>query len=165
MRPDLRSFRERAKAKRKENRSFFKRLKKNPPKDLDKTVHQLDEEAFEEIDCLNCANCCKTTSPVFRKRDIERLANRLNIRPAEFVERYLRVDEDDEYVLRQAPCPFLGEDNYCSVYEDRPAACASYPHTHRRKFHQLLSVTEKNTTVCPAVFEIVERMKGLYDGK
>jgi len=160
--PNIRLFRDRAKAKRKENRAFFKRLKKNPPKDLDRTVHQLDEEAFSQIDCLDCANCCKTTSPVFKKRDIERLAKRFNIRPATFVERYLRRDEDGEYVLQQAPCPFLGDDNYCSVYEDRPAACASFPHTHRRKFHQLLSVTENNTTVCPAVFHIVERMKEIY---
>lgn len=160
---NFRLFRERAKAKRKENRGFFKRLRKKPPKDLDRTVHQLDEEAFSQIDCLKCANCCKTTSPVFKKRDIERLAKRFKIRPSTFIDRYLVTDEDGEYVLQQVPCPFLGDDNYCTVYKDRPTACASFPHTHRRKFHQLLSVTEKNTTVCPAVFHIVERMKEIYD--
>ncbi len=160
--PYFRHFRERAKSKRKENRAFFKQLRKKPPSDLDQTVHQLDEEAFSRIDCLDCANCCKTTSPVFTKRDIERLAKKLRLRPATFVERYLRIDKDGDYVLQETPCPFLGDDNYCSVYEDRPSACASYPHTHRRKFHKLLDVTEKNTTVCPAVFHIVERMKEIY---
>ena len=69
------------------------------------------------------------------------------------------LDEDKDYVLRQAPCPFLGADNYCSVYEDRPNACREYPHTDRKKISQLLDLTYKNTFVCPAVLEITEQLK------
>ena len=148
--------------KRKENKRFFQKLKSHPPSDLDQTVIALDEEAFRKIDCLNCANCCKTISPIFKPKDIERIGKALKIRPAEVVERYLKLDEDDDYVTKSSLCPFLGEDNHCSVYDSRPAACREYPHTNRRKFHQALKVTEKNVAVCPAVYHIVEQLKQIY---
>lgn len=145
--------------KLKENKQYFARLKRRKPKQLDQTVEALHEETFEEIDCLQCANCCKTTGPLFTQRDIERIAKHLKLRPADFVTQYLRVDEDEDYVLQQLPCPFLGTDNYCSIYEVRPQACAEYPHTDRKKFHQILDLTLKNTLICPAAQRVVERLK------
>jgi Fe-S-cluster containining protein len=71
----------------------------------------------------------------------------------------LRIDEDRDYVLQSVPCTFLGADNYCSIYQVRPKACREFPHTDRIKQHQLLKLTEKNIEVCPAVFEIVEKLK------
>jgi hypothetical protein len=50
-------------------------------------------------------------------------------------------------------------DNYCMIYEIRPRACREYPHTNRRRFHQILKLTWRNTLVCPAVLEIVARLK------
>jgi len=126
---------------------------------LDAVVENLHEDVFAEINCLDCANCCKTTSPNFRDRDIERLAKHLRMRPAEFVEQYLHLDNEGDYVLNIAPCPFLGADNYCSVYEARPKACREYPHTERKNFYQILNLTLKNTTICPAAFTVVQRLK------
>jgi Fe-S-cluster containining protein len=83
------------------------------------------------------------------------------MKPGELIDKYLRVDEDKDYVVKSSPCPFLGADNYCSVYEDRPKACREYPHTDRKKMVQILDLTLKNTQVCPAVFEMVERLKKL----
>ncbi len=148
-----------ARDKRKENRQFFTRLRKKAPKDLDQQVADLHEEVFEEVDCLNCANCCKTISPVFTDRDIDRIAKHMRMRPADFTEQYLHIDEDQDYVLNEAPCPFLGLDNYCSIYDVRPKACREYPHTDRPGFRKKLNLTLKNTEVCPAAYLIVERMK------
>lgn len=148
--------------KRTENKKFFDRLKKNPPRDLDQQFHALHDESFEKIDCLTCANCCKTTGPLFTQKDIERLSSHFRIRPAEFIARYLRVDEDNDYVLQSVPCPFLGADNYCGVYEQRPNACREYPHTNQRKMHTIFKETLDNVAVCPAVFEIVEKLKNVY---
>ena len=145
--------------KRDESRKFFARLRKRVPKDLDQQMLELHEDVFEQTDCLQCANCCKTTSPLFTDKDIERIAKHLRLRPAEFTERYLHIDEDGDFVLNHAPCPFLGGDNYCSIYDVRPKACREYPHTDRKNFHQLFNLTIKNTEICPAAFEIVERMK------
>lgn len=151
-----------AKSKEKENRKFFDKLKQKKPADLDSTVSNLHDQAFEKIDCLQCANCCKTTSPIFYIKDIERLAKHLRMKPAVFIQQYLHIDEDRDYVLNSAPCPFLDANNYCTVYESRPAACREYPHTNARKFHRLFNITIKNTMVCPAVYEIVEQLKTIY---
>ena len=78
---------------------------------------------------------------------------------ADFIEAYLYLDKDEDYVLKSAPCAFLGADNYCSIYEVRPKACAEYPHTDRKNMYQLLELTHKNSLVCPAVAQLVEQMK------
>lgn len=155
----LKQLPELAKRERKSTKKYFNKLKQRKPKDLDLVMEGLHEEVFEEVDCLDCANCCKTTSPIFRDRDIERVAKHLRIRPANLVEQYLHLDSEGDYVLNSAPCPFLGADNYCSIYEARPKACREYPHTDRKNFHQILGLTLKNTTICPAAFLVVERLK------
>ena len=156
---DIEKHNQKACTLKKENRIFFDKLKRTKPKNLDNQFHELHNDVFETIDCLACANCCKTTSPIFYSRDIERLAKHLKQKPGEFIDNYLRIDEDKDYVLRQAPCPFLGTDNYCSVYEARPTACREYPHTNRKRMEQILDLTFQNTMVCPAVLEITERLK------
>ena len=141
------------------NKKYLLSLKRKDPRKVDDAFHELHEEVFEEMNCLTCANCCKTTSPIFYDTDIDRLAKHLRMKPVEFVDKYLKVDDDGDQVLKTAPCPFLGYDNYCSVYESRPKACREYPHTDRKKMVQIMELTHKNTQVCPAVFEIVERLK------
>ena len=119
----------------------------------------MHEEVFACTDCLECANCCSTTGPLFTDKDIGRIARKLRIKPSEFTEKYLRIDEDKDYVLQQVPCAFLGEDNRCSIYDVRPKACREFPHTDRIKQYQILNLTQKNVAVCPAVYEIVEKLK------
>src|SRR5438309_8715914 len=124
---NLNAFLHKIKKSNPEIKKFLEQLKRKKPRNLDDVFHETHDEIFEKIDCLTCANCCKTTSPIFYQKDIERLSKRLRIRPSQFIEKYLRIDEDKDYVLTKAPCPFLGDDNYCAVYEDRPAACREYP--------------------------------------
>lgn len=142
-----------------QTQSFFKKLRKQKPASLDVTVQFIHDQVFEKVDCLQCANCCKTTSPIFYQKDIERAAKVLKLAPKLFIEKYLHLDEDKDYVLNSSPCAFLNPDNYCSIYRERPTACKEYPHTNRKRFFQLLDLTLKNTTICPAAFEIVERLK------
>ena len=148
-----------AKEKHTENKKFFTKLKKKPPKNLDYIMQELHEEEFQRTDCLTCANCCKTTGPLFTNADVERISKHLKLKPQLFIERYLRLDEDNDYVLQQVPCTFLGSDNYCSIYDVRPKACREFPHTDRKKFHQIDQLTLKNMAICPAAFNIVEAMK------
>ncbi len=142
-----------------ETKSFFAKLRKKKPKNLDKVVHQLHDEVFREIDCLDCANCCKSISPTLYDKDIERLSRHFKMKSTQFIDEYLNIDEDGDYVFKQTPCPFLLPDNYCIVYESRPKACREYPHTDRKRFYQILNLTLKNTEVCPAVFDVVEKLK------
>ena len=148
-----------AKDKHKENKAFFAKLKKKPPKQLDYIMQDLHEAEFKRTDCLECANCCKTTGPLFTDKDITRIAKHFKLKPHQFTEQFLRLDEDNDYVLQSVPCAFLGADNYCSIYDVRPKACREFPHTDRKKFQQISNLTLKNVAICPAAYNIVEAMK------
>lgn len=142
----------------KQNLAYLRKLKKQKPKDMDQRFQSLHDEVFEAIDCLSCANCCKTTSPIFLQSDISRLSKSIKMSVPTFIETYLKVDDENDYVLRQAPCPFLGNDNKCIVYENRPKACREYPHTNRKRMFQIMNLTHKNSLMCPAVSRIVEKL-------
>lgn len=148
-----------AKDKHNENRNFFKKLKKKPPKQLDYIMQDLHEEEFKRTDCLQCANCCKTTGPLFTDKDVERIAKYFKMKQQQFIDQFLRIDEENDYVLQSVPCTFLGADNYCSIYDVRPKACREFPHTDRKKFQQISNLTLKNVAICPAAYNIVEAMK------
>lgn len=160
---DLDKLKADAQNKSKENKAFLAKLKKKKPKDLDDNAQQLHHEVFGYIDCLECANCCKSISPIVIDRDIDRLAKHLRLKPSAVIEQYLRLDEDGDYVFRETPCPFLMPDNYCMVYESRPRACREYPHTDRKRFYQISNLTYKNTFICPAVLDVVEGLKVIYE--
>jgi Fe-S-cluster containining protein len=146
----------------KENKQLVEKLIRKKPKDLDEVTEKLHNEAFEQIDCMSCGNCCKTTSPIFYQKDIDRLSKHFKMKPGTFVEKYLHIDSDQDYVLNTAPCAFLSPDNSCSVYDVRPLACQTYPHTNRKKFFQLLRLSFNNTLVCPAVQKVFEGLKKSY---
>ena len=148
-----------AKDKHKENKTFFEKLKKKPPKQLDYLMQELHQEEFKRTDCLDCANCCKTTGPLFTTKDISRISKHFKMKELHFIERNLRLDEENDFVLQSVPCTFLGSDNYCSIYDVRPKACSEFPHTDRKKFQQITQLTIKNVSICPAAFNIVEQMK------
>lgn len=156
---DLIEYQKQAKAKQAEHKKFLNKIKQKTPKHFDQKMQEIHDEVFERIDCLSCTNCCKTTGPLFTQKDIERLSGLFKLKPFQFIEKYLRIDEDNDYVLQSVPCPFLGADNFCSVYEHRPKACREFPHTDRKKFYQINSLTLKNTLICPAAFEVVEEMR------
>ncbi len=157
---DLENLEKLAKDVEKENKKYFSMLKRRTPKNLDVVVQKIHDEEFEKTDCLDCGNCCKTTSPIFTDKDTERIAKHLKMKVRDFTEQYLERDADDFMVLKTAPCSFLDEsDNSCFIYDVRPKACAEYPHTNRRKFIQIADLTINNTAICPATYRIVEELK------
>lgn len=158
---EIQQLKKKAIQDKKSNKALFAKLKKMKGGPLDEKFHTLHDEVFETIDCLECANCCKTTSPIFIQKDVDRIAKHLNMKSAAFQTKYLIRDDDFDLVLKETPCPFLSEDNTCNIYDVRPRACAEYPHTNRKKMSQILPLTLKNVEVCPAVSRIVDKMKGL----
>ena len=152
---DLKGLKGRAKAGKKGYKQLYKRLH-HYKGDVDALFADAHEKAFECIDCLKCANCCRTTGPLFTRTDIKRIAKHLNISPADFEQEYLQVDEDEDFVLQSLPCPFLNlETNKCGIYEVRPKACAEYPHTDMRGQLKKQQLTIKNASICPAVEEVL----------
>ncbi len=140
-------------------------LKKTNNRLLDTQFHTAHTKTFKGIDCLSCANCCKTTSPIFRKVDIDRISKSMGMKSGKFEDEFLRLDEDDDFVLKSSPCYFLGKDNKCSIYDVRPLACREYPHTDRKNMYQILDLTTKNVEICPAVAKIVTEIEGNVKAK
>jgi Fe-S-cluster containining protein len=155
----LQDWNKKAVAKQKENRQFLKKLQHKKGKGVEKYLPDLHEEAFSHIDCLKCAGCCKTISPRFKTPDIKRISKHMGLKESVFIETYLRLDEDGDYVVKSSPCPFLGADNYCGIYGVRPGDCRNYPYTDSHEFIKRPNTTYLNSTICPAVYYVLERLK------
>ena len=163
MKPALNELEKLAKDKHIENKKYFDKLKKKQPKNLDYIMQELHDAEFKKTDCLQCANCCKTTGPLYVEKDIERISKHLRMKPSDFEAKFLRVDEDQDKVLQNLPCFFLNDDNTCSIYEVRPKACREYPHTDRKKIYQINNLTIQNTLICPATYVFVEKLKKVLE--
>ena len=141
--------------KQKEYKRFLQRAEKNK---VLKKLPGLTEEAFEKIDCLKCAQCCKNYSPRFKTPDIKRISKKLKMRESEFIDTYLNVDEEGDFVVKSTPCPFLGPDNFCGIYEDRPSDCRRFPYTDEDILLKRPQLTLKNSTFCPITYYVLERL-------
>jgi Fe-S-cluster containining protein len=139
-------------------------LEKGDKNKMLRALPRLHEEVFAKTDCLSCAACCKGYSPRFKQPDIRRIAKRLRIKEGELVARYLRLDDENDYVTQSSPCPFLGADNMCGIYEDRPSDCARYPYTSEDVLLKRVNLTLKNATICPAVFGVLEGLEAIVSG-
>jgi len=151
----LQNWEKRSKERQKIYKQFLHRPDKNK---VLKLLQELHEEAFSKVDCLKCANCCKQYSPRFKTPDVKRISKLLRLRESEFIEEYLKVDDDGDFVAKSAPCPFLGDDNYCSIYEDRPSDCRRFPYTDEDVLIKRPVLTLKNTSFCPITYHVIERL-------
>ena len=120
---------------------------------------------LKEADCLSCANCCKTTPALVERSDAKRIAKHLGMSPKGFIRKYLLEDINGELMIQRVPCTFLNTDNTCEIYDVRPKACREYPHTDQKDFNRRSKMNAKNTIVCPAAFEIVERLKAIENSR
>ena len=105
-----------------------------------------------------CAMCCKNYSPRFKTPDIKRISKHLKMKESVFIDTYLKLDEDGDYVAKSMPCPFLGADNYCSIYEQRPSDCVRFPYTDEDVILKRPALTLKNSSFCPIVFYVMENL-------
>jgi len=142
-----------------QNKRLINRLSKLNDKKLNPITIGLHEKAFEKVDCLVCANCCKSIPPIINETDARRIAKHLGMKVTAFKDKYIKVDEDMDMVMNQSPCPFLQDDNKCLIYEYRPKACREYPHTEDYEFTKNLKLHAVNVRYCPAVFHILEDLK------
>ena len=139
----------------KQYKNFLRRAEKNK---VLKQLPKLHEEAFKKVDCLKCAACCKTYSPRFKTPDIKRISKHLKLKESVFINTYLKLDNDGDYVSKTSPCPFLGNDNYCNIYDQRPSDCHRFPYTDEDVLLKRPVITLKNATFCPAVFYVLEKL-------
>jgi Fe-S-cluster containining protein len=151
----LHNWEKKSAARQKEYKRFLQKADKNK---VLPQLPRLHEEAFERVDCMKCANCCRNYSPRFKTPDIKRISKHLKMRESAFIETYLKVDEEGDFVVKSTPCPFLGVDNYCSIYEQRPSDCHRFPYTDEDVLIKRQSLSLKNSTFCPAVYFVLEKL-------
>ena len=85
----------------------------------------------------------------------------MRMKEGDLINNYLRVDAEGDYVMRAAPCSFLGEDNYCSIYEVRPTDCERFPYTNEDVLLKRQPLTLKNSSFCPAVYYVLEKLMAM----
>ena len=121
------------------------------------------EQVHDEIDCRECAECCRVTEVQLAKRDVEKLAKFLRLREKDFLDQYTMTGEDGELILKrtkEAGCVFLAG-NECTVYEARPGNCERFPHVLKgagsipSRMWQFVDRAE----FCPIVYNWIEKVK------
>jgi Fe-S-cluster containining protein len=135
--------------------AFLKSLRSRPEPEFYPVLQEVHNDVFAKTDCLACAACCKSIPPILTDQDVSRLARRLEMSRKQFVRHYVLMDFNGEMTLNGVPCRFLGSDNACQVYEDRPEACRRYPHTDEKGYQKRAELNLANTQVCPAAYNIV----------
>ena len=127
--------------------------------ELDTVVREVTDRVWAQIDCTACANCCKSLQVFVDSADIRRLATRLGMTPVQFKKLYVAQDGDGSQYFAHQPCALLGEDNRCTVYEDRPTACRDFPFLHKEGFrHRTMSMLIHQED-CPIVFNVWQQLK------
>lgn len=151
----LKNWEKKSAEHQKQYKQWLQRADKNK---VLRALPDLHEEAFEQVNCLDCAACCKNYSPRFKTPDIKRISKHLRMKEGQFIETYLRLDEEGDYVVNTKPCPFLGSDNYCSIYDQRPSDCERFPYTDEDVILKRPQLTLKNSTFCPITYYVLERL-------
>jgi Fe-S-cluster containining protein len=80
------------------------------------------------------------------------------MKESDFIDTYLNVDDEGDFVVKTTPCPFLGSDNFCSIYDVRPSDCARFPYTDEDVFIKRQKLTLKNATFCPITVFVLEKL-------
>ncbi|MBX2887556.1 MAG: YkgJ family cysteine cluster protein [Ferruginibacter sp.] len=160
---NFRSFKRKVSIYRSTFRKFINLLVKDTPRGIDRLTPKIEVEVWKEVDCLTCANCCKTMTPTYNTKDIKRIARHIKMTPEVFSKKYLRKDRDGDFVNKTQPCPFLNlKDNKCSIYTVRPDDCRGFPHLSKKKFVEYAHVHKQNIDLCPATFKMIEKMYEHY---
>lgn len=146
--------------KRAENRRFRVYLKTHDY--VERRLRKISQEIHEQIDCTQCANCCKVATVDLIDRDIEKMARFLRISQAQFVENYTMRDEEGQLILRRSEqgCVFLSG-NDCTVYEARPRTCEYFPHLLKGEGPISTRMWQfvDRATYCPIVYNSLEAFK------
>ena len=154
---NLRSFRQMIRHKKRRIRNFLTRLEKKAPRGLDDLMKEADKTVWTKTDCLDCANCCKTMSPTYTKKDIQRISAHLGMSANAFREKWLYRDKSGDWMNVKQPCQFLDlKTNKCTIYDVRPRDCAGFPHHTKKQMLDYMHVYKQNIAFCPATFRVVE---------
>lgn len=156
---DIKEFKRKASRKKTKLKAFLLKLDDIVPHDMPKLVAETDKTVWKDIDCMTCANCCKTMTPTYSPKDITRISRHFGMTTKEFKDKWLEKEEETgDWMNKKQPCQFL-KNNKCSIYEIRPKDCAEFPHHNKRPFDLYNGTFIQNLDKCPATFTLIERLE------
>jgi uncharacterized protein len=158
---NLKSFKQKVARNKTAFKRFLNKVDKNPPRRLDNLTPAIEKEVWQEVDCLSCANCCKTMTPTYTTEDIKRISAHLGQTPKEFKDQWLKFDKKEgDWQNKIQPCQFLNlKTNMCNIYEIRPADCSGFPYLSIKKMTDYMHVHKQNIEYCPATYKMVEKLQ------
>jgi Fe-S-cluster containining protein len=163
---NLRSFRQIVRLNKRRVRNFLTRLEKKAPRGLDQLTLIADKETWKELNCLDCANCCKTMSPTYTKKDRMRISKHLGMTEKAFREKWLYKDNTGDWMNKKQPCQFLDlTTNMCNIYSVRPRDCAGFPHHTKKKMVDYMHMYKQNIEFCPATYSVVQKIMEKVKGE
>ncbi len=129
----------------------------------DKKLRLIAEGIEDQINCLECANCCRVATVTLQERDVEKLAKFFRLPVSKFKKEYTEVSAEEGLILRRSDergCTFLSG-NECLVYEARPSTCVDFPHMQRGKGSLVSRMWQfiDRACYCPIVFNSMEAFK------
>lgn len=149
-----------AKSKLKPLYRLLNRINRKAPRNIQSFAKKANDTVWKDLDCLECANCCKAMTPTYTNTDMKRIAAFLKISVDDMKRRWLRKERGTgDWINKTTPCQFLDmKTNMCSIYEVRPADCAGFPHLSKRKFVDYVHIHKQNVSECPATFKMITTM-------
>jgi Fe-S-cluster containining protein len=135
-----------------ENWEFRSWLKQYAPDDIDVLVKSLSRKYFTLIDCTECGNCCRSLHVEFKKSELHIIAKTLGHSIETFQKKYMSEGNVNP------PCPMLNG-KLCSIYENRPDVCRSFPHLEQPEFTSRLIGVIDSVAICPIAFNAFEELK------
>lgn len=141
------------------------KINRKAPRNIQSYAIKASDAAWKNLDCLECANCCKAMTPTYTNADMKRIAAHLDISVDEMKKRWLKKERSTgDWINKTTPCQFLDlKTNMCSIYAVRPADCAGFPHLHKRKFVDYIHVHKQNLSECPATFKMIDAMNEMIN--
>lgn len=158
---DLIQIRTLGEKKRDENLRFRRHMKSRDHSD--RILRRIAEDIEGQIDCTQCANCCKVATVQLSERDVQRLAKHLRIPPVRFLAGYAAESAEEGMILRRDAkfgCVFLSGTE-CTVYDARPDICRRFPHLVRGQGSIASRMWQfvDRACYCPIVYNSLEAFK------
>jgi uncharacterized protein len=155
---NLSDIKQLAAEKENENDAFRYFLKNKNSGEVDAAVHKLNEDIAQQIDCTQCGNCCRSLMINITSEEATELAGQLKMKLTELKKKYIEESQQGQLILNTIPCHFLSGTK-CSIYQSRFTECRDFPHLHKQNFTDRLFGTMQYYSMCPIIFNVVEKLK------
>jgi len=112
------------------NKYILQGLKEITPemeKDLD-LAYDVCMGLREEFRCEMCGKCCHQPNIIILPEEVDRISASAGIPLYEFITKYIERTSDGRMLFKKSDaCFFLGPDNKCRIWKDRPEICDDFP--------------------------------------